>query len=100
MKDGKSAPELEKLLTHLKNTRGFDFTAYKRSTLSRRIEKRLVGIDSYSGYLDYLEFTRMNRRGRQIRLDVQCVSIGGTEHGKGVIILMQELGARPAPTRQ
>src|SRR5262245_8582012 len=57
MKDGKSAPEFERLLTHLKNTRGFDVTAYKRSTLSRRIEKRLaaVGIDSYNGYLDYLE---------------------------------------------
>src|SRR6187549_3614964 len=57
MKDGKSAPEFENLLTHLKNSRGFDFTAYKRSTLSRRIEKRLaaVGVDSYSSYLDYLE---------------------------------------------
>src|SRR5262249_18699352 len=35
----------------------FDFTAYKRSTLSRRVEKRLaaVGVDSYSAYLDYLE---------------------------------------------
>jgi two-component system CheB/CheR fusion protein len=57
MKDGKSTPEFERLLTHLKNTRGFDFTSYKRSTLSRRIEKRLaaVGVDSYRSYLDYLE---------------------------------------------
>jgi two-component system, chemotaxis family, CheB/CheR fusion protein len=57
MKDGKSAPEFERLLTHLKNTRGFDFTAYKRSTLTRRVEKRLaaVGVESYSDYLDYLE---------------------------------------------
>src|SRR5262250_2845861 len=57
MKDGKSTPEFERLLTHLKNTRGFDFTSYKRSTLSRRIEKRLsaVGVDSYTAYLDYLE---------------------------------------------
>src|SRR5262245_6010053 len=57
MKDGKSAPEFERLLTHLKNTRGFDFTSYKRSTLSRRIQKRLaaVGVDSYTSYLDYLE---------------------------------------------
>ena len=57
MKDGKSAPEFERLLTHLKNTRGFDFTSYKRSTLTRRIEKRLaaVGVDSYTSYLDYLE---------------------------------------------
>jgi two-component system, chemotaxis family, CheB/CheR fusion protein len=57
MKDGKSSPEFEKLLSHLKDTRGFDFTAYKRSTLSRRIEKRLtaVGVESYAAYLDYLE---------------------------------------------
>ena len=57
MKDGKSTPELERLLSHLKNTRGFDFTAYKRSTLSRRIDKRLdaVRVDSYAAYLDYLE---------------------------------------------
>jgi two-component system CheB/CheR fusion protein len=57
MKDGKSSPEFERLLSHLKDTRGFDFTAYKRSTLSRRIERRLsaVGVESYSAYLDYLE---------------------------------------------
>ncbi len=35
----------------------------------------------------------MNRRGRQVRLRVQCVSIGSDDHGKGIIILMQE-GAR------
>src|SRR5262245_58172464 len=57
MKDGKSANDFERLLTHLKNTRGFDFTSYKRSTLSRRVEKRLaaVGVESYRSYLDYLE---------------------------------------------
>jgi len=57
MRDGKSAPEFERLLTHLKNTRGFDFTSYKRTTLSRRIEKRMaaLGVDSYTSYLDYLE---------------------------------------------
>jgi hypothetical protein len=41
----------------------------------------------------------LNRRGRQIRLHVQCISLGGTD-GKGVVILMQELGLRPEmPTR-
>jgi two-component system CheB/CheR fusion protein len=51
------ALELEHLLEHLKQTRGFDFTAYKRTTLSRRIEKRMtaVGVDSYPEYLDYLQ---------------------------------------------
>jgi two-component system CheB/CheR fusion protein len=41
----------------------------------------------------------MNRRGRQIRLHVQCVSVGSADQGKGVIVLMQELGTRAAPTR-
>jgi two-component system CheB/CheR fusion protein len=50
-------PKLENLLDYLKRTRGFDFTAYKRSTLGRRIEKRIqaVGIADFVDYLDYLE---------------------------------------------
>jgi two-component system, chemotaxis family, CheB/CheR fusion protein len=49
--------DLEVLLDHLRRSRGFDFTGYKRSSLSRRIEKRMqaVGADSYLGYLDHLE---------------------------------------------
>jgi two-component system CheB/CheR fusion protein len=44
------------------------------------------------------EIDAMNRRGRQIRLRVQCVGIGPADHGKGVIILMQEAPrAEPAP---
>ena len=37
--------------------RGFDFTGYKRSTLVRRVEKRMseVGIKSFADYLDYLQ---------------------------------------------
>jgi two-component system CheB/CheR fusion protein len=48
---------VEVLLDYLKGTRGFDFTAYKRSSLLRRIQKRLqaVNIDSYEGYQSYLE---------------------------------------------
>ncbi len=48
---------LEVLLDYLKRTRGFDFTGYKRSSLERRIAKRMneVGIGSYQEYLDYLE---------------------------------------------
>jgi two-component system, chemotaxis family, CheB/CheR fusion protein len=58
--------EFEELLEHLKNTRGFDFTAYKRTTLTRRVDKRMsdIGVDSYPEYLDYLqvhqdEFTQL-----------------------------------------
>ena len=50
-------PPLDALLDHLKRQRGFDFTGYKRSSLERRIAKRMgmVGCDSYGEYLDYLE---------------------------------------------
>jgi two-component system, chemotaxis family, CheB/CheR fusion protein len=50
-------PDFEELLEHLKRSRGFDFSAYKRSSLGRRVQKRMqsAGIDSYSGYNDYLE---------------------------------------------
>jgi two-component system CheB/CheR fusion protein len=48
---------LDVLLAHLKRTRGFDFTGYKRASLERRIRKRMeaVGIDDYGAYIDYLE---------------------------------------------
>ena len=48
---------LEGLLEHIRDTRGFDFTGYKRSTLTRRIDKRVqaVGAASYADYQDYLE---------------------------------------------
>jgi two-component system CheB/CheR fusion protein len=48
----------ETLLLHLKENRGFDFTGYKRSSLTRRVDRRMaqVGVDGYAEYLDYLEF--------------------------------------------
>jgi two-component system CheB/CheR fusion protein len=50
-------PELEKLLDYIRRNRGFDFSGYKRTSLSRRILKRIqmLGVESYSDYLDYLE---------------------------------------------
>src|SRR5437870_3594073 len=48
---------LEALLEQLRLSRSFDFTAYKRTTLGRRIQRRMqaVNIDSYTDYMDYLE---------------------------------------------
>ena len=50
-------PELEALLLHLKETRGFDFAGYKRATLERRVRRRMqtVNVATYADYLDYLE---------------------------------------------
>src|SRR4051812_47948719 len=47
----------ERLLEYLRRTRGFDFGAYKRASLQRRMQKRLqtLGIESYADYSDYLE---------------------------------------------
>jgi two-component system CheB/CheR fusion protein len=52
-----STSEFTRLLDYLKATRGFDFGAYKVSTLMRRVQKRMreVGVRSYAEYIDYLE---------------------------------------------
>jgi two-component system CheB/CheR fusion protein len=46
-----------KLLDYLKDTRGFDFSGYKLSSLMRRVQKRMqqVSVASYSDYIDFLE---------------------------------------------
>jgi two-component system, chemotaxis family, CheB/CheR fusion protein len=50
-------PDFEALLDYVKRSRGFDFTGYKRSSLMRRVSKRMqtVNIETYGDYLDYLE---------------------------------------------
>ena len=57
MSSTQADPDLESLLDYLKRSRGFDFTGYKRSTLGRRIDRRmqLVGMHAYASYIDYLE---------------------------------------------
>src|SRR5690348_7111172 len=49
--------DLQSLLDFVREARGFDFTGYKRTTLSRRIAKRMaaVGADGYAEYAEYLE---------------------------------------------
>jgi two-component system CheB/CheR fusion protein len=47
----------ESLLEYLGNSRGFDFTQFKRNTLKRRILKQMGdrGVTSFADYRDYLE---------------------------------------------
>jgi len=49
--------EFDELLLMLKETRGFDFTGYKRSTLMRRVRRRMDArsLTTLSEYRDYLE---------------------------------------------
>jgi two-component system, chemotaxis family, CheB/CheR fusion protein len=56
----------EALLEYLKESRGFDFTGYKRSSVQRRVERRMqqVEVGDYGAYLDRLqvdqnEFTQL-----------------------------------------
>jgi len=55
--DEQEGPDFERLLQYLRETRGFDFSGYKRTTLLRRIAKRMthVGVNSHGAYLDYLQ---------------------------------------------
>src|SRR5215469_16209950 len=48
---------LEDLLAFIRDARGFDFTGYKRSSLARRIRKRMheAGSPDYVAYRDRLE---------------------------------------------
>src|SRR4051794_27823697 len=50
-------PAFEALLDFLRRSRGVDFTGYKRSSLERRVRRRMdaLGCTSFGDYLDYLE---------------------------------------------
>jgi two-component system CheB/CheR fusion protein len=50
-------PHFEALLVYLKESRGFDFTGYKRSSLMRRVNRRMTQVETtdYQEYLDFLQ---------------------------------------------
>jgi two-component system CheB/CheR fusion protein len=50
-------PQFEALLHYVKESRGFDFTGYKRSSLVRRVNRRMsqVSLTDYLEYQDYLQ---------------------------------------------
>jgi two-component system CheB/CheR fusion protein len=49
--------DFDELLLMLKETRGFDLTGYKPTTLMRRVRRRMdaLSLDSFAEYRDYLE---------------------------------------------
>ena len=49
--------ELEELLRFVRDARGFDFTGYKRASISRRVHRRVreLGFENLAGYRDLLE---------------------------------------------
>jgi two-component system CheB/CheR fusion protein len=50
-------PSFETLIDYIGRARGFDFSGYKRPTLTRRVRKRLydLQLSSFGEYMDYLE---------------------------------------------
>ena len=56
-RQGPSDTTLDGFLDFVKQARGFDFTGYKRSSIERRVAKRMgeVGVERYDEYTDYLE---------------------------------------------
>ena len=57
MSEEQPGPDFARLLEHIRDTRGFDFGGYKRTTLVRRVAKRMtqVGVKDYASYLEFLE---------------------------------------------
>jgi two-component system CheB/CheR fusion protein len=51
------AQALDALLEFVKESRGFDFTGYKRSSIQRRVAKRMgeLGVERYEDYIDHLQ---------------------------------------------
>ena len=51
-----TGPDFERLLEYIRESRGFDFGDYKRTTLVRRVAKRMtaVGVKDHAAYLEYL----------------------------------------------
>src|SRR5256885_15055854 len=66
MSSGQTSKEFDELLNLLKQSRGFDFTGYKRPSLFRRVRKRMqaAGVATFGDYITVLnsepaEFERL-----------------------------------------
>ena len=55
--DDTTDESFEALLRYLRDSRGFDFTGYKRASLMRRVRRRMdqAGYPNYEEYLDVLQ---------------------------------------------
>ncbi|OBB65733.1 MULTISPECIES: CheR family methyltransferase [unclassified Mycobacterium] len=55
--DGTTDEAFEALLRYMRDSRGFDFTGYKRASLMRRVRHRMdqAGYTSFEEYLDFLQ---------------------------------------------
>ncbi|MBF6179780.1 CheR family methyltransferase [Nocardia otitidiscaviarum] len=58
-RDPHSDHGFEEILRYLKEARGFDFTGYKRSSLMRRVDRRMAQLE-VADYVDYLDVLQAN----------------------------------------
>ena len=56
---GQESPGFDALLEYLRRTRGFEFGAYKRGSLIRRVEKRIQAVNA-GGFADYTDFLEVH----------------------------------------
>ncbi len=73
--DGSHASSLEKIFSLLRGHAGNDFSLYKRSTILRRIERRM-GLHEMDGLADYERYLRDNHR--EVELLAKGLLIGVT----------------------
>ncbi|HEY3885240.1 MAG TPA: protein-glutamate O-methyltransferase CheR, partial [Vicinamibacterales bacterium] len=57
MAEAVDSARFERILEYLRQTRGVDFTAYKRASVVRRVLRRMQAVNAgdFDAYLDYLE---------------------------------------------
>ena len=65
---------LNKILSHLKEQRGFDFSGYRLSMLERRIQKRVYSINS-KGLDDYYEYLKNHSEELEHLFDVLTINV-------------------------
>ena len=65
---------LKKILSHLNEKRGFDFSGYRLSMLERRIQKRVFGT-SCSNFDEYLKYLEINPKELDNLIDVLTINV-------------------------
>jgi two-component system, chemotaxis family, CheB/CheR fusion protein len=69
-------PSFERLLNHLKEARGLDFTGYKRASLMRRVRHQMAQVD-VEGFDDYLGYVRVHPEEHAALVKTILISVTG-----------------------
>ncbi len=68
--------DFDQLLAFIRESRGFDFTSYKRSTLTRRIRKRMMDARAAS-YIDYRDLLETNADEYDLLFNTILINVTG-----------------------